>query len=80
MTKCQLHHISFDKLKEVEEEDPVLVLTLYKLLASLMTKRESVTINQLATLHSIMGSQAQKPRTGRGSQRDALNAMYGSTS
>ena len=75
-----LHHISYDKLKEVEETDPELVLTLYKLLASLMAKRQSVTINQLATLHSILGSQAQKRPHGRAGQMDARNASYGSMS
>ena len=80
VTKCLLHYISYDKLKEVEETDPELVLTLYKLLASLMAKRQSITINQLATLHSIMGSQARKRPHGRAGQRDTLAAVYGSTS
>lgn len=78
MTKCELHYISYNKLKEVEEADPELVLILYKLLASLMAKRQSITINQLATLHSIMGSHGRKRPQGRASQREALAAVYGS--
>lgn len=67
VSKCELHHISFDTIKEIEKTDPVLILNLYKLLSCLMAKRQSVTINQLATLHSIMSSPAQKLPTGRSS-------------
>mmetsp|Transcript_5493 Transcript_5493/g.11249 ORF Transcript_5493/g.11249 Transcript_5493/m.11249 type:complete len:1101 (-) Transcript_5493:2-3304(-) len=38
VSKCELHYISYEKLEEIEKTDPVLVLTLYKLLASLMAK------------------------------------------
>ena len=65
VSRCELHFISFEKLKEVEETDPLLVLSLYKLLSTLMAKRQSLTINQLATLHSIMSSSAQMPPLGR---------------
>ena len=81
VSKCELHYISYEKLKEVEETNPVLVLTLYKLLASLMAKRQSVTINQLATLHSIMSSPAQKRPHGRSGQSDNKTAAaYGTMS
>lgn len=65
VSNCKLHYISYKKLEEIEAEDPVLILHLHKLLAFLMSKRQSVTINQLATLHSIMSSPAQKKPIGR---------------
>ena len=80
VSKCELHHISYEKLKEIEETDPLLVLALYKLLAALIAKRQSITINQLATLHSIMGSAAQKHPHGRSNQSDALAAACGGIS
>lgn len=56
--ECKLHHLPFSKIEEVEEEDPGLVLELYKLLSYLMAERQEATIGQLATLHSIMSSPA----------------------
>ena len=55
---CKLHHLPFSKIRQVEKEDPGLVLELYKLLSYLMAERQEATIGQLATLHSIMSSPA----------------------
>jgi CRP-like cAMP-binding protein len=62
VTHCRLHHLPFSKIVEMEKENPALVLSLYKLLAFMMAKRQETTIGQLATLHSIMTSPGnQKP-------------------
>lgn len=53
---CKLHHLPFSKIQLIEEKDPELVLSLYKLLSYLMARRQEATIKQLATLHSIMMS------------------------
>jgi CRP-like cAMP-binding protein len=66
VTPCSLHYISYKKIEEIEEDNPRLVLKLHKLLSYLMAKRQEVTIGQLATLHSIMSSPAQKTPVGRG--------------
>jgi CRP-like cAMP-binding protein len=58
VTHCRLHHLSFSKIQEVEKSNPALVLSLYKLLAYMMARRQEATIGQLATLHSIMSSPA----------------------
>jgi hypothetical protein len=55
-------------MKEIEEEDPILTLRVYKLLAHLMARRQEVTVEQLATLHSIMTAQPLKNPTRRASQ------------
>ncbi|KAL7572078.1 hypothetical protein ACA910_001722 [Epithemia clementina (nom. ined.)] len=60
VSQSVVHYISFEKVEELEESEPRLILDLHKLLAYLMAKRQSVTINQLATLHSIMSSPALK--------------------
>lgn len=65
VTQCRLHYISYKKIEDIERSDPLLVLTLHKLLSYLMARRQSVTIHQLATLHSIMSSPAQKKPIGR---------------
>lgn len=65
VTNCRLHYISYEKVAELEVINPVLVLKLYKLLSHLMTKRQEITIAQLATLHAIMGSPACKKPIGR---------------
>lgn len=58
VTHCRLHHLSFSKIVEVEKKNPAMVLSLYKLLAYMMARRQEATIGQLATLHSIMTSPA----------------------
>ena len=65
VTSCRLHFISFKKIEELEEKNPVLALKLYKLLSLLMAKRQEITIGQLATLHSIMSAPALKKPIGR---------------
>jgi hypothetical protein len=46
-------------MHDIEEEDPKLMMRLYKLLAHTMARRQEVTIEQLATLNSILTSPAQ---------------------
>jgi hypothetical protein len=46
-------------MQEIEEEDPKLMMRLYKLLAHTMVRRQEVTIEQLATLNSILTCPAQ---------------------
>lgn len=65
VTKCRLHFISFNNIESLEENNPRLVLKLYKLLSYLMAKRQEVTIGQLGTLHSIMSAPALKKPIGR---------------
>jgi len=60
VTPCRLHHLPFSKIVEAEKENPTMVLSLYKLLAYMMARRQEATIGQLATLHSIMTAPAQK--------------------
>jgi CRP-like cAMP-binding protein len=56
--ECRLHYISYDKLDQIEQENPMLILQLYKLLSKLHALRSEVTIAQLATMHSIMSAPA----------------------
>jgi hypothetical protein len=65
MTRCKLHHLPYRIISEMESKKPFVVLTLYKLLAFLLAKRQESTITQLGTLHSIMTSPAQKRPIGR---------------
>jgi CRP-like cAMP-binding protein len=65
VTNCRLYYISYEKVKEIEAENPIIVLKLYKLLSHLMTKRQEMTISQLGTLHNIMGSPACKKPLSR---------------
>ena len=58
VTHCRLHHLPFSKIAEMEKSNPALVLSLYKLLAYMMARRQEATIGQLATLHAIMTSPA----------------------
>jgi CRP-like cAMP-binding protein len=62
---CKLHHLPFSKIEEVENKNPHLALTLYKLLSYLMARRQEATIGQLATLHSIMTSPPRWRSLGR---------------
>jgi len=77
VTSCRLHHITFKTLEEIEENHPLLVLKLYKLLALLLAKRQEVTISHLATLHSILSSPAQKPAIGRTQLQSLKTSLIG---
>lgn len=65
VTDCRLHHLPFQKLEEMEKDNPILVLTLYKMLSHLMARRQEITIEQLATFHSIMSSPAHSKPVSR---------------
>jgi len=65
VTHCQLHHLPYSRINEMEKEKPAMVLNLYKLLSRLMAKRQEITIGQLATLKCIMSSPAQTKPLGR---------------
>ena len=65
VTRCRLHHLPFNKLEEIEKEQPVLALNLYKMLSHLLAHREQITIEQLTTLHNIMSSPAHSKPLSR---------------
>ena len=58
LTTCRLHQMTFETIERLEVDNPVLVLHLYKLLTHLTSRQNEMTINQLATLRSIMSSTA----------------------
>mmetsp|Transcript_16685 Transcript_16685/g.37390 ORF Transcript_16685/g.37390 Transcript_16685/m.37390 type:complete len:237 (-) Transcript_16685:33-743(-) len=58
LTPCRLHQMTFESIERLEVDNPVLVLHLYKLLTHLTSRQNEMTINQLATLRSIMSSTA----------------------
>lgn len=53
---CRLHFIAFDTLDEVEKENPLLILNLYKLLSRQEALKSEVTIAQLATMSWLVGA------------------------
>ena len=53
-THCRLYHLPFTKLQELEKEEPMLVVHLYKMLTYLMARKEVVTIDHLNTLYNIL--------------------------
>jgi len=69
VSRCKLHCIPFHKIAKLEEENPLLLLRLYKLMSHLMARRQELTIDQLATLHSIMSSPAHKKPVSRAAIR-----------
>jgi len=58
VTPCRLHHLPYSNIEQVETENPSLVLHLFKMMSLLSARRQEVTIDQLATLHSIINSPA----------------------
>jgi len=78
VTPSRLHFLSNESVIEIEEEYPILALELYKMLAQLAAERQAATIDQLATLQSIMVSLApSKPvdRMTMAAIRQAMKAM-----
>ena len=69
VTKCRLHHLPIPTLDKIEQEDPALVLCLYKLVTHLRAFREEATIEQLTTLNNIMTSPAHSKPISRAARR-----------
>ena len=74
LTPCRVHHLPFQTIEELEVEDPVLILHLYKLLSHLAARRQEMTIGQLATLRSIMSATAPTKPISR-SKMSGLNQI-----
>jgi hypothetical protein len=66
-TNVKMHHIKFSNLQRVEEENPTLVLRLYKMLAHIMARKEKDTVAHLSTLHNILSSPAHSKPIPRSS-------------
>lgn len=75
VSHCRLHQLPFSVIENIEKENPVLVLNLYKMLAHLMARRQDITIEQVATLHSIMTSRAHTKPLGRATQGAIRNSL-----
>lgn len=58
ITDVKMYHLRFSDLTKLEEEDPALVLRLYKMLTLIMARKEEDTIAHLSTLHCILSSPA----------------------
>lgn len=65
VTDCRLHHLPFSSVQELERTNPLLVLRLFKMMSHIMSRRQEMTIEQLATLHSIMTSPASTKPVSR---------------
>ena len=69
LTPCRVHHLTLETIEELEVDEPVLVLHLYKLLSHLSARRQEMTIGQLATLRSIMSASAPTRPISRSKMR-----------
>jgi len=56
VTKCRLHHLSYSSIQALEQDNPRVILQLFKMLSHLTARRQELTIQQLATLHNINSS------------------------
>ena len=65
VTNCRVHHLPFQKMEVIEKDNAPLMLSLYKMLSHLMARRQEITIEQLATFHSIMSSPAHSKPVSR---------------
>lgn len=65
VTDCRLHHLPFACVQDLEKTNPLLVLRLFKMMSHIMSRRQELTIEQLATLHSIMTSPASAKPVSR---------------
>lgn len=72
---CRLHFLSNESLKEIENQNPRLALEIYKMLSHLSAERQAATIDQLASLQSIMVSLAPSKPVDRITMAAIQNAM-----
>ena len=56
ISKVKMHHLRFSDLNKIEEQDPALVLRLYKMVTHVMARKEEDTVAHLSTLHDILNS------------------------
>ena len=75
LTPCRVHHLTFETIEELEIEQPVLILHLYKLLSHLASRRQEMTIGQLATLRSIMSATAPTKPISRRKIRSIIKSF-----
>lgn len=68
-TNVTMYHIPFSTLTQMEEENPAIVLRLYKVLAHVMARKEDSTIDQLSTMHNILSSPAHSKPMSRSAMR-----------
>ena len=69
VTSARLHHLPSESLQKIEEENPSLALSLYKLVTHLRAHREEATIEQLTTLNNIMTAPAHSKPISRVARR-----------
>jgi hypothetical protein len=78
VTPCRLHLLSTENIQDIEVEQPTLAIELYKMMSQLSAERQALTIDQIATLQSIMISLAPtKPvdRMTMAAIKEAMKAM-----
>mmetsp|Transcript_9447 Transcript_9447/g.20438 ORF Transcript_9447/g.20438 Transcript_9447/m.20438 type:complete len:596 (+) Transcript_9447:1310-3097(+) len=75
LTPCRVHHLTFETIEELEVDNPVLILHLYKLLSHLSARRQEMTIGQLATMRSIFSSSAPSKPISRKKMK-AINQNF----
>jgi len=62
-TKIKMHHIPFKVLQQIEKENPIIILKLYKILTHVMARKEEDIVAHLSTLHGILSSTAVHSNT-----------------
>mmetsp|Transcript_4251 Transcript_4251/g.4862 ORF Transcript_4251/g.4862 Transcript_4251/m.4862 type:complete len:179 (+) Transcript_4251:193-729(+) len=65
VTPCRLHHLKHEDIKRLEKQDPRVVLELFKMMSTLLTRKQEMTIHQLTTISNIMTSLAPSKPVGR---------------
>uniref|UniRef100_A0A7S3Q242 STAS domain-containing protein n=1 Tax=Chaetoceros debilis TaxID=122233 RepID=A0A7S3Q242_9STRA len=65
VTPCRLHHISQIEIEKLEENNPRIVLELFKMMSTLQARKQEITISQLTTMTAIMTSLAPTKPVGR---------------
>jgi len=76
LTPCRVHRLTFETIDELEVDNPVLVLHLYKLLSHLAARRQEMTIGQLSTLRSIMSATAPTKPISRSRLKAISNQSF----
>ncbi len=65
VTEVKMHHLRFSDLAKIEDENPTLVMRLYKMLTHVMARKGEDTVAHLSTLHDILSSPVLPRRNSR---------------
>ena len=75
ISTCRLHHLPYSAIQMAERENPLLAMSLYKILSHLAIKRQEMTIEHLGQHLHILHSPVPRLRGGKKAMAELQNPL-----